>query len=126
MFFTTCLLPEILGNWYTGVPPETSTSESNDGITVQSSGGDNSIPAQAMASGSNDAISSGSLDQELFCYCHGPEEGTMVGCDNEDCKIEWFHTRCLKIKTVPKGKWYCPDCRKLPQFTKGKGKAAKQ
>jgi len=63
---------------------------------------DNSIAAQA--SGSNDAISSGSLDQELFCYCHGSEEGTMVGCDNEDCKTKWFHTRCLKIKTVPKGK----------------------
>jgi len=27
LFFTTCLLPEILGNWYTRVPPETSMME---------------------------------------------------------------------------------------------------
>ena len=40
----------------------------------------------------------------------------MVACDNEDCSIEWFHTGCLRITTVPKGKWYCPDCRKLPKF----------
>ena len=35
----------------------------------------------------------------------------MVACDNE-----WFHTECLKIITVPKGKLYCLDCRKLPKF----------
>lgn len=22
--------------------------------------------------------------------------GTMIGCDNEDCKYEWFHTECLQ------------------------------
>ena len=24
----------------------------------------------------------------------------------------WFHTSCLRISTIPKGNWYCPDCRK--------------
>ncbi len=28
----------------------------------------------------------------------------------------WFHMSCLKIKSVPKGKWYCPSCRTLPEF----------
>lgn len=22
--------------------------------------------------------------------------GTMVGCDNDDCKYEWFHVECLQ------------------------------
>jgi len=64
-------------------------------------------------------------DEELYCYCRRPEEGTMIGCDNSDCKIEWFHLSCLRLAIAPKGKWYCPDCRKLPQFLKGKGKGKK-
>ena len=37
----------------------------------------------------------------------------MIACENEECTIEWFHIECLMIKAIPKGKWYCPDCRKL-------------
>ena len=36
----------------------------------------------------------------------------MVACDNEDCSIEWFHTECSRITTVPKDKWVLP---RLPQ-----------
>ena len=54
------------------------------------------------------------------------DEGTMIACDNTDCKIKWFHTKCLKLESIPGGKWYCPDCCKLPCFLKGKGKAIKQ
>ena len=25
-------------------------------------------------------------------------------------KIEWFHTACLRITSIPRGKWFCPDC----------------
>ena len=32
----------------------------------------------------------------------------MIFCDNDDCPIQWFHTSCLKMKRVPKGKWFCP------------------
>ena len=52
----------------------------------------------------------------MYCYCQQPEddENDMIGCDFKNCKIEWFHLKCLKIKKVPNGKWFCPDCRKLP------------
>ena len=48
----------------------------------------------------------------------------MIGCDNPNCKIEWFHFACLKITEAPKGKrkWYCPDCRILPGFNRSKQK----
>ena len=44
------------------------------------------------------------VDQPSYCYCRGPEEGTMIACDNPDCPIEWFHTKCLRLHTLPKGK----------------------
>ena len=60
---------------------------------------------------------------EVWCYCKkGEDHGDMIGCDNKNCQIQWFHlSYCLKLtKTqVPKGKWYCPDCHKC---RKGKGK----
>ena len=61
-----------------------------------------------------------------YCYCHGPESGRMLACDNEECRIDWFHLECLKMdeSMIPKGKWYCPDCRKKEKCsTKGKGKS---
>jgi len=40
---------------------------------------------------------------QTFCYCHGPEEGDMIACDNPKCTIEWFHIICLQMER-PKGK----------------------
>ena len=44
--------------------------------------------------------------------------GEMIGCDNADCPIEWFHFGCMNLTTKPKGKWYCPKC--ITQFKKKK------
>jgi len=107
-FFRTCLLPEILGHWYTR--PLVKSSSSSDSATT----------SQSVQLDDNAANSS--QGSELFCYCRGPEEGSMIACDNHQCKIEWFHQSCLKLNAIPRGKWYCPDCRKLPQFLKGKKK----
>ncbi|CAK6974446.1 uncharacterized protein LOC112843172 [Scomber scombrus] len=41
---------------------------------------------------------------------------------NDRCHIKWFHYSCINIKVAPKGKWYCPECQKLPQFQPKKGK----
>ena len=81
---------------------------------------ENGTPGQTSVTGSHNEPRS---DQE-FCYCKGPQEGTIIASDNPNCMIEWFHLECLKIQSVPKGKskWYCPDCRKLPEFTRKKKK----
>ena len=67
-------------------------------------------------------VTDGTPDQPVYCYCRLPEDGTMIGCDNPDCSIEWFHIECLKLPRAPKGKskWYCLDCSKLPKFLKRK------
>ena len=63
---------------------------------------------QSTAHSGTDSLSPAETAQ-TYCYCHGPEEGNMVGCDNPTL----FHLDCLGLKSEPKLKqWYCPDCRK--------------
>lgn len=49
---------------------------------------------------------SASDSRQVWCYFNGDEEGEMIGCDSKQCKIQWFHTSCLKIANIPKGKWF--------------------
>ena len=47
------------------------------------------------------------------CYCNMSEEDDdLIGCDNKNCQIKWFHLKCLRITKIPKGRWFCPECRK--------------
>lgn len=51
-------------------------------------------------------------DDKLYCYCNQRSFGEMVGCENPNCKREWFHISCLNLKTAPQeDHWYCPECR---------------
>jgi hypothetical protein len=51
--------------------------------------------------------------EKVYCYCKCAydEVSQMIGCDGDDCKIEWFHFECVGILMAPKGKWYCPECK---------------
>ena len=56
-------------------------------------------------------------NEPIYCICKRVSYGEMIGCDNENCSIEWFHFECVNVVTKPpKGKWYCPHC--LPLFRK--------
>ena len=52
---------------------------------------------------------------DIWCYCRGAEEEqqTVMKCDNDTCLLQWFHFDCLHMTKKPKGRWYCPECRKL-------------
>lgn len=52
--------------------------------------------------------------ESVYCYCRCPydEVSEMIACDAVGCTIEWFHFECVGIMVPPKGKWYCPECRK--------------
>ncbi len=43
--------------------------------------------------------------------CFQVSYGEMIGCDNDNCAIEWFHFNCVGLTNKPKGKWFCPKCR---------------
>ncbi|RZF41047.1 hypothetical protein LSTR_LSTR002679 [Laodelphax striatellus] len=49
-------------------------------------------------------------NEPTYCLCHQVSYGEMIGCDNPDCPIEWFHFACVGLSTKPKGKWFCPKC----------------
>ncbi|EGC34523.1 hypothetical protein DICPUDRAFT_48259 [Dictyostelium purpureum] len=51
-------------------------------------------------------------NEPTYCFCNRVSFGEMVGCENPDCKIEWFHFECVGLTSNPKGKWFCPDCTK--------------
>lgn len=61
-------------------------------------------------------------DNNLYCFCQRVLFGEMIGCDNDDCKYEWFHWSCVGITSPPKDDevWYCPDCS--PKMEKRKKK----
>uniref|UniRef100_H2Y5Q3 Inhibitor of growth protein n=1 Tax=Ciona savignyi TaxID=51511 RepID=H2Y5Q3_CIOSA len=50
-------------------------------------------------------------NEPTYCLCHQVSYGEMIGCDNQDCPIEWFHFGCVGLTTKPKGKWFCPKCK---------------
>lgn len=54
-------------------------------------------------------------DTTLYCFCQKVSFGDMVGCDNDNCKYQWFHWSCVGLKSEPAGEWLCPECRKLPK-----------
>ncbi|XP_064398780.1 inhibitor of growth protein 5-like isoform X2 [Halichondria panicea] len=49
-------------------------------------------------------------NEPTYCLCHQVSFGEMIGCDNADCPIEWFHFQCVGLTAKPKGKWYCTRC----------------
>ncbi|KAJ8249602.1 hypothetical protein COCON_G00228180 [Conger conger] len=49
-------------------------------------------------------------NEPRYCICNQVSYGEMVGCDNQDCPIEWFHYGCVGLAEAPKGKWFCPQC----------------
>ncbi|PSN63632.1 hypothetical protein BS50DRAFT_473989, partial [Corynespora cassiicola Philippines] len=50
-------------------------------------------------------------DERVYCTCQGQEGGEMVGCDGDNCAVEWYHMKCVKLRKTPPGKWYCLACR---------------
>ncbi|XP_018412507.1 PREDICTED: inhibitor of growth protein 1 [Nanorana parkeri] len=59
-------------------------------------------------------------NEPTYCLCNQVSYGEMIGCDNEECPIEWFHFSCVGLNHKPKGKWYCPECRGENEKTMGK------
>ena len=90
LFWRICILPEILGRWYTRKMNYIKQQEIN-------------------------------LDGD--CYCRLKTDEETVTCSNVTCPISRFHLSCLSVKKTPKT-WFCPHCRKLPEF-KPKRKIAK-
>ena len=81
--FTLCIMPEHIGKWF--------TRSREDIVEVE-------------------VFDTDEPDEGRWCYCKESREGDMVGCNNSNCAIKWFHLACLQMETAPKGKWMCSTC----------------
>ena len=88
-FWRTCILPEILGRWYSR------KCTLPDGMQHTSNG---------------------------ICFCRMPPDGNGIKCSNPGCPFIQFHPSCLAITTPLPSTWFCPHCRRLPQFKRSKAK----
>lgn len=48
-------------------------------------------------------------NEPLYCVCRNVFFGEMVGCDDPDCVVEWFHFGCVGLTEAPE-QWFCDDC----------------
>lgn len=101
--FIYSVLPEIVGKFYTRKP-------------IADSRGIVQAPMISNSPSTSEQTDTVEDLSKLWCYCSQPSFGEMVKFDKEKCTIEWFHFDCLRIRCPPKGKWFCPSCRKLPKF----------
>lgn len=85
-----------------------------------------SVTSDASPIAGIDGVASAGMEpeDEIYCICRQVSFGNMIGCDNPECKIEWFHYDCVGLKEPPdpKSSWYCPDCAREMER---KGKEAK-
>ena len=133
-------MPELIAKWFTQptadqISPTASTSSSipasstdvllqaqsdeNDDVlsTSTHTDGDSTASVQGQdADGDSSLIASASANIETinpWCYCRQDETyDYMIGCDNEECPIQWFHLSCvhMTMDEVPEGDWLCPEC----------------
>lgn len=83
LFYKKAIFPELSARWYTRsrLSTEQSVHSSDDDESGQ------------------------------WCYCQQFIEGSdMINCDNQQCRIKWFHLKCIHLASAPDGQWLCPDC----------------
>lgn len=47
---------------------------------------------------------------ERWCFCREGSSGSMICCDDPECKYQWFHFDCVGLTVEPKGEWFCSEC----------------
>ena len=51
------------------------------------------------------------------CSCGtGDGSGDYIQCDNEKCKLSWYHWGCVQVTEAPVGTWLCPSCSPSAAF----------
>ena len=94
--FWLAIIPELLGKWFTRDHTK--------------------LPIVAAITDGDDDSSED--DDGTWCYCQTAKGGSMIGCENSSCAIKWFHMSCLRMKNIPKKKWFCPSCHTKLKATK--------
>ncbi|RIA84930.1 hypothetical protein C1645_394126 [Glomus cerebriforme] len=59
-------------------------------------------------------------NEPVYCICRQVSYGEMIGCDGENCPVEWYHIDCVGLSAVPEGRWYCDHCTGMSSQKKRK------
>ncbi|ORY25924.1 hypothetical protein BCR39DRAFT_542595 [Naematelia encephala] len=88
----------------------------------------NSPMSEPDADADGDADGDGEVeaDNQLYCLCQQKSYGEMIGCDNDNCRYEWFHVKCVNITPPLPETWYCPDCVRKLGLSSSDGKRDKK
>lgn len=78
---------------------EGTTAERDKNMSVGDSGSSSAVSSTSSSSSASDSGSnpSPSTNESTFCYCRRGFEGQMIGCDDKDCAVEWFHYACVGL-----------------------------
>ncbi|BEI84687.1 hypothetical protein CcaverHIS002_0500880 [Cutaneotrichosporon cavernicola] len=105
------------------VPPAKRTTANKVAVTATAGAGYDSADL------GDDGAMDDNLDSKVYCTCRQVSFGEMIGCDDDDCEIEWYHVACLNLDKAPEGNWICPQClerRKRNPKAKKPSKPAKR
>jgi len=74
--------------------PDGFSLESSDEDTKNWKAPPKKVPKGTVATNQHiapDGDGDADMDQDAspYCICHGPSYGEMIGCDNDNCEIEW-------------------------------------
>ena len=86
------------------------SSEHDDALSLDDN--DNALLTSSRDESSQKSSVTGTTG--LWCYCKQDESfDYMIGCDNQDCRIQWFHLSCvqMRMEEVPEGEWFCLECQ---------------
>lgn len=104
-FIKLAVLPEMLGKWYMKKSTSTINVESNDPDTMESiDPTDCSLATIKPRHPPKPESEQENQQVELWCSCQMDESGEIICCDSDSCNLQCFHTPCLRIARVPKGK----------------------
>ena len=81
--------------------PDTDTTNSQDQSisddTHSFDHNDNALLTSSCEESSQNSSLTGTTGS--WCYCKQDESfDYMIGCDNQDCPIQWFHLSCVKLE----------------------------
>lgn len=100
-FFMEVALPELVAKRFTvGIPSVSVLGESSK-VNVPSSRQDKKGKGK------------GKKKEPLWCHCRKPAHfDDLIGCDNNECEVEWFHLGCVGLKEAPDADeaWFCEEC----------------
>ena len=102
-YFVKVVLPELTSNIVTREISTKKAASSSDSQT--------NIPTSTTSAGKSD----------LICVCQQAYDeygDNVIGCDNDKCQYGWLHYSCVNLKKVPKGAYFCPECKSFQRKEK--------